>query len=388
MSYVVYDSRYLYVTNPWYLRKGTIHVSTVHPHHHSLLPLAKRTMTLVIPYQGKVPKYLDLSLGCKAERFDRFFASREVVETNVVSRNMVSRKVVYISYDINWADPTQTIRDAVDAGFTDLNLAFYIGTGTSPQPVPGPADMAYAWQHLTPQQRQSAVDYATDRGARIYISAGGATDTSPYLMDPVTYASNVCNWALANNLQNVDYDLEYIQNGFTFQGLTSTQMYQWFQTLYQTSRQILGPQGLVSAAPQAPYLAGVGNANSWPGIEGGYVKVFRDAAQDGIGYSHLNIQFYNQGNFYTTYEEIFTQANPSGFPYSAINQLGLPLDRLVYGTYLQAQDGSGFHDPTVIRQYFTQAENTLGWNAGSMLWMWRTSGTPTAVEWYSIMYGN
>jgi len=300
------------------------------------------------------------------------------------------RKVIYLSYaDIDWNNISNTVKQIVDVGFNVINLAFYIGSGYSPQPIPGPADAAYQWSLLTKDQQLDTIKYAEARGAKIMVSAGGATDTQPYNVNANIYATNVSNWCKDNNLHGVDYDLESIQNDFTFGNMTSSDMYNWFLSLYITTRTILGPEASISHAPQAPYLAQVGHNNSWPGTEGGYVKVFNDARNyDGIGINWLNIQFYNQGNFYTTYNDIFVSANPSGFPYSAMGELGLPLDSLVYGTYLQSQDGSGFHDPVVIHDYFIQANEQLQWSAGSMLWMWRSTGQPTAQQWITTVYNN
>lgn len=295
-------------------------------------------------------------------------------------------KVIYIDYlSIDWNNPGNTIKQAVDAGFNIINLAFYIQNG--------PADMAFAWSNLDQSTQIEISNYAHSKGAKILVSAGGATDNTMYDKDPFQYAMTVCKWALDNNLDGVDYDLEDIQPGFLISNKNTQDTYNWFKILNETSRQILGSNRIISHAPQAPYLAQPGQLGTWPGIDGGYVKVFNDV-KNTAKIDFFNIQFYNQGNDnYNTYEKIFINSGIN-FPYSSIYEIsnqndlinGLPIDKLVYGTYLQSNDGSGFHDPTLIKQYMEQANKDLNWNSGTMLWLWNTTGNPTAITWYNTIY--
>lgn len=307
------------------------------------------------------------------------------------------RKVIYFDYlGFDWNDPTIAIKNAIDIGYNVINLAFYLS-------VNGPFDIALVWGNLTKDKQIDTINYAHARGAKILVSAGGSTDSEVYNMDPVIYAQNVCQWAIANNLDGVDYDLEQILPGFLIPGKTSDQTYEWFKQLNVTSRTILGPDRIISHAPQAPYLSQPGHTGTWAGTLGGYVKVFDDAKNNGGYIDYLNVQFYNQGQPgtegpYSSYETIYVNG-PNDFPYSAINQVAtqgpnteitpIPLNALIYGTYLQSTDGSGFHDPIAIKQFMQTANTNLGWNAGTMLWMWRTEGTvtePTAQEWFNIVY--
>ncbi|AYV76418.1 MAG: chitinase-like protein cluster D [Terrestrivirus sp.] len=312
------------------------------------------------------------------------------------SSDEFTKKVIYFDYlGFDWNDPTPAIKDAINTGYNVINLAFYLSKNPRLNPpAPGPTDVAEVWGNLSQELQKQTIDYAHERGAKILVSAGGGTDETVYEMDPATFAGLVCRWAIDNNLDGVDYDLEYIQNGFLIPGKTSDETYEWFKQLNITSRTILGPDRIISHAPQAPYLSQPGHSGTWAGTLGGYVKVFNDAKNNGGSIDYLNIQFYNQGDTYNSYQTIFIDGAPN-FPFSAINQvatqgpnieiLPIPLGSLVYGTYLH--DGSGFHDPEQIKQFMARANNELGWNAGTMLWLWDTTGDPNAKQWFEIIYG-
>lgn len=316
-------------------------------------------------------------------------------QTQTQNTNEFKRKVIYFDYlGFNWNDPTPAIRNAIDIGYNVINLAFYLSLNTRINPPrPGPTDIAEVWGNLSKDLQKSTIDYAHSRGAKILVSAGGATDYDVYNQDPEIFATNVCQWAIDNNLDGVDYDLEHLQPGFLISAMTSEETYEWFKKLNVQSRSLLGGERIISHAPQAPYLSQPGHTGTWAGELGGYVKVFNDAKNNGGYIDYLNVQFYNQGNAYYSYDTIYIDGAPN-FPYSAINQVNtkglndqidpIPLDALIYGTYLS--DGSGFNDPVLIKDFMQRASNELGWNAGTMLWLWSVDQTPNAEDWYKIVY--
>src|SRR5262245_23762458 len=125
------------------------------------------------------------------------------------------RRVIYVDSQFDWNNIDQSINSMVDMGYNVVNLAFYIYSGSSPSPTPGPADAAMAWSLLTPARQLACVQRCHSKGASVLVSAGGSTEFSPYTTPARTYAQAVCQWAVANNLDGVDYDLEYIQPHFT-----------------------------------------------------------------------------------------------------------------------------------------------------------------------------
>ena len=307
---------------------------------------------------------------------------------NPVEPLVFQHRVVYIAFrDIDWATIGNTVRQAVDSGYDTINLAFYIQSGTSPQDIPGPADAAFAWgltseapgSTWTLQDRIDTVNYAHANGAIILVSGGGATDTTPYNVDPTTYATNVCTWAVDNNLDGVDFDLEHIQTGFIFPGFTAAQLLTWFQTMGTVARAILGGARKISHAPQSPYFS-----TTWA-PNGGYTQVYLNNPD----IDYLDIQYYNQTAQYNTFDSIWI-TGPSDFPGSAIAQInaaGVPFSKLVLGTFLQDGDGSLFtNDPLVIKAWVDQGFTTLNWNGGAMSWHWASTGTPTSLEWVQTIF--
>lgn len=285
------------------------------------------------------------------------------------------KKIIYIGYTgIDWNVPKNTIRAAIDSGYNVILFAFYLNTG--------PFDFLLLWNQMSSQQQQELSQYAHDRGAILGLSAGGSTE-NPYHLNPVTYATEICNFAVANHLDLVDYDLEGIERGFTAAGTSN--LYSWMQLLNHTSINLLGPDRYLTHTPQQPYLAQPGNSASWPSIEGGYYKVYTDCPD----ISWLAIQTYNQGTAYQTYEEVWL--NCPQFPGSSFIQLnnenkGIPMEKLVYGSYLLPSDGSGgIFNPQDIHNAFVRAKS-LSWTAGSMLWLWNTQGSPSPREWLDVVF--
>lgn len=278
------------------------------------------------------------------------------------------RRVIYIDYaNIDWNSPGDTVIAAADAGFNVINLGFYL--------ISGAADFCASWESLDGGTQTETLDSAHQRGAVVLVSAGGATD-SPYTLTGDAYANKVCTWAVKNNLDGVDYDLENLGPGFT--GTGTDDLYTWMLQLNTTSRNILGPGRLLTHTPQLPYASAPGYDNTWPGQYGGYYKVYQDFPD----IDWFNFQVYNQGNDnYYDYQTTFLQSAP-GFPYSAFSQInndgkGIPWNKMVYGTYLPNYGGSGVNDPAKIQTYFKQACIDFSYNAGVMIWLWVLGGQYT-----------
>lgn len=300
---------------------------------------------------------------------------------NVTANVAQPYKVVYIDYkSIDWSNPSNTVKNAVDAGYNIVILAFYLAKG--------PADMAVAWEGLSASAKQDAVNYAHSKGAAVLVSAGGATD-SPYdQMSGAAYGKAVADWAVANALDGVDFDLENFGQGFTAGSLSGTATVKWIADASNTARSVLGSGKLISHAPQGPYFGPIGNAGFWPGVSGGYSGVY---AQASGAIDFLNVQFYNQGSScYVSYDSLFTASNAGGacpsFPGTSVQEIasyGIPLNKIVVGKYLSGDASNGYVDPGTLGGYLRTAQNQLGWYAGVMCWVYE--GGPSAI-WISQVY--
>jgi hypothetical protein len=287
----------------------------------------------------------------------------------------MQKRILYIDIGINWNNPLETLRNAVDAGYNVVLMCFYLNNG--------PTDMLLAWASMTEGQKAEAFAYAAARNAIIGFSAGGSTET-PYILNPDNYAETLAQYAQREGMQIVDCDFEGIQPGFTYPGVD---LYEWFRRFNTTLLTLLGGSALVSHTPQMPYAAPPNTPSSWPGAGGGYYTVY----QNNSDISWIVFQMYNQQS-YTTYAQAFVQA-PSNFPGSSLGQvnnsgMGIPWTKLVFGTYLQSRDASnGVHDPIVLRQWFDQAQTQLGYDGSVMVWQYRIDGSPLPAQFLQQLYG-
>jgi chitinase len=296
-------------------------------------------------------------------------------------------KVTYIDWrNVDWSAPQQNIVQIADAGFNVAILGFYLDSG--------PTDMAQAWASVTPAQQNSTIAYAHAQGCVVLVSAGGATE-EPYNMDPASYGSAVAAWAVNNSLDGVDFDLENLAPGFTYNGQPAATVINWIVTANAAARGVLGPARLVSHAPQAPYFGAIGGgagSNPWTAASGGYSAVWAQAAKGGIDF--FNMQFYNQGpTCYTSTESLFVASNANAscpsFPGTSVSEIaayGVPLSVQVIGKPLEVNDaGTGWMSAAALAAALAQARASLGFNTGVMSWSWNAAGNASAI-WLATLY--
>lgn len=284
------------------------------------------------------------------------------------------RRVLYIDYrDINWNTPTQTVTAAVDAGYNVILLAFLLSTS--------PADMAQAWSTAGTSAQTAAVAYAHSKGAVLMVSAAGSTDL-PWttFSDGSSYGNYVGQWAKANNLDGVDFDVENIAPGFVAGGMHGVQFSQY---LADASRAAKNYVLFVSHAPQAPYFGPIGNAAYWPGASGGYSAV---EAKSGGAVDFYNLQVYNQGgSCYTSFTGIFTSSasDCSVFPGTSVQEIasyGVPLQKITVTKYLLTIDGSnGFVSSSILNAFLSQAK-TIGYQSGVSCWAYAAASSASWLK--------
>jgi len=276
-------------------------------------------------------------------------------------------------------EPEVAILAAIKGGYKVVNLAFFTTDGAR--------DMAVEWARLTQQKQQEVMLQVHSEGGLVLISTGGGFD-APYLkMDGKTYGTTVANYAVHNNLDGVDFDLENFQPGFRFQGMNDSQVITWISNASMAASGVLNEahlSGLIATpyithAPQAPYFGKVGSPsegdNPWTGPSGGYTSVYNNI-KDHLAW--FNVQFYNQGTkCYTSYNSLFVESNVDkscpDFPGTSVKEIakyGIDLNKIVIGKYVCNQAANGFVEPSNLCQYRVQAGKDLGWSAGIMIWEW------------------
>jgi len=285
-------------------------------------------------------------------------------------------KAIYIDYkNIDWNNPANTVLNAIQVGYNVIILAFYLSSG--------PADMAIAWQGVPSGTQQSTAQQAHAKNAIILVSFGGATD-DPYRKDPIALGAQVAKWAVDNNLDGVDFDLENFGPGLTADGLNPFQTASWVANISNSARNVLGSGKYISHAPQGPYFGPVGSTNTWAGVTGGYTGVYYYATN----IDFFNVQFYNQGpSCYTDYNGLFT-SSCSTFPSTSVLEIakaGIPMEKIVVGKIVNPSDGgTGWVSATDLHNWFSQARSEIGWNSGVMGWVWDDANT--LAQWISTIF--
>lgn len=153
-------------------------------------------------------------------------------------------KAVYVNArGVDWENPDVVVRTMADAGVSMIILAFYLSDL-------GAVDLPGVWEKMTPARQIAAVAYAHARGAVVLVSAGGSTDLPYLVMNGSTLGHNVATWAVANNLDGVDFDLENFGQGFAYEPLTEAQTIQWVVDASIAARNVLCAQRFITHAPQ------------------------------------------------------------------------------------------------------------------------------------------
>jgi hypothetical protein len=188
-------------------------------------------------------------------------------------------------------------------------------------------DMAAIWLNMSTAQQQTIIAYADANQTIIMISDGGASNyLAPYTSDGGTaYGTQVATLVKGNNLHGLDFDLEAFG--------TYDDLINYVPNAHNAARNILGPEFIISHAPQAPYFSAVSTFGN--GTSSGYADIYTMC--DNIAF--FNIQYYNQYYIiYTTYETIFEMADPANIPdnqavLQIVNQ-NIPWSKIVVGKYM------------------------------------------------------
>lgn len=132
-------------------------------------------------------------------------SSARTVSEGTVPALPSPKRVSYMDTPDSWwpvSDTMNTVKSAVDAGYSIIILVFWQGSG---QTGAGPYDMAKSWSSdAYASYQQSIVDYSHTRGAIVMVSARGGEDKHPYIvMTSAGYGKAVGSFAL-NKLDGVD----------------------------------------------------------------------------------------------------------------------------------------------------------------------------------------
>jgi len=263
-------------------------------------------------------------------------------------------KSLYVDDNLNWNTPSVTFKAVVDSGYNLVILAFFVSGKAE--------DAAGLWGTMSAADQQSTVAYAHSKNARIIVSAGGATDSPYSKFSGTQYGTAVANWAKANHLDGVDFDLENFGGGFKYGSMNTNQTITWVVDATNSARSILGSDAVITHAPQPPYF-GPNN-----GFADGYTQIYKHAPS----IDFLQVQYYNNGPA-TTYQSIFVSTG--GGAVKEIASYGIPLSKIVVGKPVAKNDADQYLTAEQLHTIFEQADSSLGWKSGIMGWQWHDSTT-------------
>eukprot|EP00475_Leptophrys_vorax_P023967 TRINITY_DN3298_c0_g1_i1.p1 TRINITY_DN3298_c0_g1~~TRINITY_DN3298_c0_g1_i1.p1 ORF type:complete len:322 (-),score=77.99 TRINITY_DN3298_c0_g1_i1:69-1034(-) len=283
-----------------------------------------------------------------------------------------NRKVLYLSYaNINWNDFGSTVKSVSDSGYNVMINAFFLPS--SDNAAQATADSAQAWQMMGTAAQKSTVDYVHSKGGCVLLSIGGAT-SFPFSIDGASVGRTAAQYALAQNYDGVDFDIENIAKGF--KSASGADVSQWLIAATNAARSVLGSSKVITHAPQAPYFGPIGGSE-WTGVTGGYSTVEKHSQID-----WYNVQFYNQGaGCYVDYNGLF-ENSCSNFPQTSVKEImrnaGVPANKIVVGKPVTTSDaGSGYLTAgefgNLLRQAYSEGLEVGGfmgwkWEAGADVW--------------------
>lgn len=305
---------------------------------------------------------------------------RTNMSTGVGTRNVGERVVIYMDWKISWSDLGGDIKSAIEQGATHVVLGFFMSDR-------GPADAAQVWAQMTDGEKQEVMAHAKSQGAKVMVSAGGATENVEgfVLQNSPTgdeYGKAAALWCKEHMLDGVDFDLELSPgNSAPFKDGT---FISWAVAATKAARLVLGPSGIISHAPQAPYFS-----PAWAGPKAGYVDIYK---QTGSDIDFFFIQYYNQGvGIYDTSNQIFLDPGDAWAAGSAIVDLtkaGIPSDRIVVGkpVAMTGMANNGMVEALTLAKWINSARTNslLKYQGGVGGWMWATGDAET-ITWLNFM---
>lgn len=280
-------------------------------------------------------------------------------------------RAVYIAYaDLGSTAALQTaVTTALASGYNLLVLAFWLDPTTGADNY----SAAKLWQQLSPTEQRALIAAAHAKGARIIVSLGGSTFHNYDHVAAADYGRAGAEFAVANNLDGVDFDMEGLDLAVTTNILT------WLTTATAAARAVLGPTRLITHAPQAPYFSPVERP-----FFGVYLKFATQTPRPSVDY--YLIQYYNQGDTYMTYKTQMID-DSSYHPGTAVAELiaaGLDRRTIVVGRLTQPRDSPDhpetWIDPSTLGKWIQMAAKEINWQTGFSTWQWHSTGDPTSAQ--------
>ncbi|EJD40309.1 glycoside hydrolase [Auricularia subglabra TFB-10046 SS5] len=261
-----------------------------------------------------------------------------------------------------YADAWLSDQNFPTAADIDGYTAFYLAFWMSKQR----ADNAQSWESMDAATRQKLKDGMTANGAKLMVSAFGATEfPTTGGVDPVGAAQSLAQWVKDYGMDGVDVDYEDLDSFNNGSGAED-----WLISFTKALRDALPSPFIITHAPLAPWFQ---PGEKWKG--GGYLKVHQ-AVGDLIDW--YNMQFYNQGEGVYTDCAGLMEKSADAWPGTSVMEMianGVDGAKIVVGKPATNADASnGFMDPGPLGQCLKQYVGKNGFTGGAMTWQWNHAG--------------
>lgn len=322
------------------------------------------------------------------------------------------RKVVY-AYHMD--EPSvlnyfQQFKNMIDCGCTILILSFYqniIGNDLknacqSSQNNPNASiDLEGAFGHflcdLSDTEQTQIMDYARQKNVKIFFSIGGAVGTKNIKDatengDYKTICDDIYNIVDRFKFEGIDFDLE----DTSLFGSVVIDMTNYLYDKFKNNNKKIQ----ISHAPQTANFSG--NINNL--LKTSYFYVH---AKCGDKIDFYNVQTYNQacnckeynGCIYNLNDTTnacwslswITSGNVYNNPIFEQYLYGsfIPLDKIVLGVGFCEKGGVAYQriDPCVLRKNLKQAETSMGYRSGLMVWEYNTGSNCNLKQYFDTIFG-
>lgn len=262
------------------------------------------------------------------------------------------KKVMYLGHSINYDSFNQIIDKCIDNHVTHILLEF-IGLNADLTQFTY-SDTILNWIEFSYDQRNTLLNKMRNNGMQLIATFGGSTSfqngfqlilTSTKYSNPSVLADDLINFCYEYNIHAIDLNIEHYPMTNVYSDTIHLVNYagELSQYIKQKSFEKFGYYILLSHSPQTLYF----NNDQW-----GYVY---NQIEHLYGHSidFYNIRYYNQGNLYLNYDEIFL--NDTQY-FSSVNQLinasdidlkyaDIPISKIVVGKATQEETNSGGYIP-------------------------------------------
>ena len=303
-----------------------------------------------------------------------------------LEENSTLKKVLYLGFYMTYDTFNSFIDIAKQNHVTHILLEFIILAGDLTALTY--ADTIANWMTFTPEQRSSLRTKIENNGMKLMASFGGATsfpngfekilNTQLTYSNPEKLANDLVNFCYDYNIPGIDLDIENFPTTTEYPDTSALVTYvgslsNYIKNLSQTK---FGYFILVSHAPQSPYF----NNNTYGYLYNNIEKSY------GAYIDFYNIQYYNQGDNYTNYTQIFLNDQLYFASVYELINASIPSNKIIVGKGTKEETYSGGYVPLydinnikntmagyVESTKYDGNQQIIQWNAqgGIMVWLYK-----------------